>query len=244
MIDGGVIAAHLAVAAARGERYLDRAIDSALDRLSAAVAARLGSRPHAELARNPRDPVSQERIGHAIATAARGDHRFARELADAVARLDRGGARVLVNEVRAGINVQTFGGGNAHVGDYHEGDRYTDGYGPGDELILGRGAGRWVAAAGLVVALSGVAWSSRASVQGARATPSSAWSSSPGYRSHRWPSAHSWSAAWSTASARRRPRLLAPATRSCAAGGDRGAGHPVIGCRPRNATSDAATSCG
>lgn len=158
MIDGGVVAAYLAAAVARGgERLLGATIDSALDRLSASVARRLGQRPNGELTRAPTDAGALERVGRALEAAAHRDERFARELAVVQDQLDRAGASYLVNEVRARVNVQAFGGGNAHVGDYYEGDRYVDDYDPGDELVAGRGVGRWVAWAGLLMALSGFA---------------------------------------------------------------------------------------
>lgn len=158
MIDGGLIAGYLAAAVARGgARLLDRTVDGALDRLSASVASRLGPRPNADLARDPSDPHIHDRVGRAVEDAARRDQRFAHDLAELQRQLDRAGARYLVNQVRAGINAQAFGDGDVHVGDYYEGHRYSNDYDPGDELVIGRGPGRVLAALGLLVALAGFA---------------------------------------------------------------------------------------
>ncbi len=156
MIDGGVIAAYLATAVARGgERLLGKAVDAGLDRLSAAVARRMGRGPDADIARDPRSPAVQARVGRAIEAAAQGDPAFARDLAALVGQLDSSGARRLINNVHANVNVQAFGGGYAHFGDYYEGDRYGNDDDPGDEIVAGRGAGRVVAIIGLLVSLAG-----------------------------------------------------------------------------------------
>ena len=158
VIDGGLIAGYLAAAVARGgARLLDKTVDGALDRLSAAVATRLGPRPSADLARDPSDPHTQDRVGRAVQGAASRDERFAHDLARLQQQLDRAGARYLVNQVRAGINAQAFGDGDVHVGDYFEGNRYSNDYDPGDELVIGQGPGRVLAALGLLVALAGFA---------------------------------------------------------------------------------------
>lgn len=160
MIDAGVIAAYLAAAAARaGKHLLDRAVDGALDRLTDSVARRLGQGPAADLAGDPTDGAALTRVAQALDAAARRDERFARELTDRIAELDRLGAWEVVNHVQAGLNVQAFGGGNAAGRDYFEGDRYhnTNDYDPGDELVSGRGPGRLVAWFGLLLALSGFA---------------------------------------------------------------------------------------
>src|SRR4051812_30415412 len=110
MIDGGMIAGYLAAAAARGgSRLLDKTVDGALDRLAAAVGRRLGPGPSADLARDPRDPHTQDRVSRAVQGAANRDERFAQELARLQQQLDRAGARFLVNQVQAGINAQAFG---------------------------------------------------------------------------------------------------------------------------------------
>jgi hypothetical protein len=159
VIDGGVIAAYLAAAAARGgRRLLDKAVDGALDRLTDSVARRLGPRPAADLARNPYDGATLAEVSQAIDAVARRDTGFARELAALRRQLDSLGGVHLVNQVQAQSNVQAFGG-NAAGRDYHEGDFYetTNDYDPGDELVSGRGAGRALAWVGLLVALAGFA---------------------------------------------------------------------------------------
>jgi hypothetical protein len=160
VIDAGVIAAYLAAAVARGgERLLGRVVDGALDRLADSVARRLGPRPQNDLARNPYDSATLDKVSRAIDAVARRDAEFARELSGLRRQLDSHGGGLLVNQVRARVNVQAFGGGNAAGRDYHEGDHYetTNDYDPGDELISGRGPGRALAWVGLLVALSGFA---------------------------------------------------------------------------------------
>jgi hypothetical protein len=160
VIDGGVIAAYLAAAVARGgRRLLDRVADGALDRLADSVARRLGPRPAADLARNPYDSATLAEVSRAIDAVARHDARFARELAALRRRLDSHGGRLLINQVRARTNVQAFGGGNAAGRNYYEGDHYEtrNDYDPGDELVAGRGSGRVLAWVGLLVALGGFA---------------------------------------------------------------------------------------
>lgn len=160
MIDGGVIAAYLAAAVARGgERLLGRVVDGALDRLAGSVARRLGPRPADDLAKNPYDSATLGEVSRAIDAVARRDAAFARELAALRRHLDRHEGRRLINQVRARVNVQAFGDGNAAGRDYYEGDFYevTHDYDPGDELISGRGPGRLLAWIGLLVALSGFA---------------------------------------------------------------------------------------
>lgn len=156
MIDGGVIAAYLAAAVARGgERLVSKAVDAGLDRLSAAVARRMGRGPDTDLARDPRSPAVQAHVGRAIESAAQRDPAFAQELAALLQQLDRVGGRRLINNVRAHVNVQAFDGGYAHFGDYYEGDSYSNDYDPGDEIVAGRGIGRFVAIIGLLVAMAG-----------------------------------------------------------------------------------------
>jgi hypothetical protein len=156
MIDGGVIAAYLAAAVARGgERLVSKAVDAGLDRLSAAVVRRMGRGPDTDLARDPRSPAAQAHVGRAIESAAQRDPAFAQELAALLQQLDRSGGRRLINNVRANVNVQAFDGGYAHFGDYYEGDSYTNDYDPGDEIVAGRGIGRFVAIIGLLVAMAG-----------------------------------------------------------------------------------------
>lgn len=112
MIDGGVIAAYLAVAVARGgRRSLDRTVDGALDRLTDGVARRLGPRPAAELAKNPYDGATLAEVTRAIDAVARHDSRFGRELARLRRQLDKHGGWRLVNQVRARTGVQASGGG-------------------------------------------------------------------------------------------------------------------------------------
>lgn len=159
MIEGGVIAAYLAAAVARGgRRLLDRAVDGGLDRLADSVARRLGPRPAADLARDPYDSATLAEVSRAVDAVARRDTAFARELVALRRQLDSLGGVHLVNQVQARSNVQAFGG-NAAGRDYYEGDRYetTNDYDPGDELVSGRGAGRALAWVGLLVALAGFA---------------------------------------------------------------------------------------
>lgn len=156
MIDAGVVVAYLGAAVARGgKRLLDTAVDAGLDRLSGAVARRLGREPESDLARDPRSPAVQAHVAREIEAAALRDPAFARELTALVAQLDRSGGRRLINSVRAQVNVQAFDGGYAHYGDYYEGDVYANDYDPGDELVAGRGIGRFVAIIGLMVTLAG-----------------------------------------------------------------------------------------
>ena len=156
MLDAGVVVAYLGAAVARGgKRLLDTAVDAGLDRLSGAVARRLGREPESDLARDPRSPAVQAYVVHEIEAAALRDPDFARELKALVAQLDRSGGRRLINSVRAQVNVQAFDGGYAHYGNYYEGDVYTNDYDPGDELVAGRGIGRFVAIIGLTVTLAG-----------------------------------------------------------------------------------------
>jgi hypothetical protein len=161
MIDGGVVAAYLAVAVARGgRRLLDRTVDGALDRLTDSVARRLGPRPAADLAKNPYDGATLAEVTRAVDAVARHDSRFARELAGLRRQLDKHGGWRLVNQVRARTNVQAFGGGNAAGRDYHEGHHYyvvTNDHDPGDALVAGRGPGRVLAWVGILIALGGFA---------------------------------------------------------------------------------------
>src|SRR4051812_34368263 len=110
MIDAAVVAAYLGAAVARGgRRLLDSAVDAGLDRLSAAVSRRLGHGPESDLAHDPDNPAVRAQVARGLATAARRDPAFARELASLAAQLDRsGGRRVLTNTVRAQVNVQAF----------------------------------------------------------------------------------------------------------------------------------------
>ena len=136
MIDAGVVVAYLGAAVARGgKRLLDTAVDAGLDRLSGAVARRLGREPESDLARDPRSPAVQAHVAREIEAAALRDPAFARALTALVAQLDRSGGRRLINSVRAQVNVQAFDGGYAHYGDYYEGDVYANDYDPGDELV-------------------------------------------------------------------------------------------------------------
>jgi hypothetical protein len=100
-------------------------------------------------------PAEQAHVVREIEAAALRDPAFARELTALVAQLDRSGGRRLINSVRAQVNVQAFEGGYAHYGNYYEGDAYTNDYDPGDELVAGRGIGRFVAIIGLTVTLAG-----------------------------------------------------------------------------------------
>src|SRR4051812_12377827 len=143
MIDAAVVAAYLGAAVARGsKRLLNTVVDTGLDRLSAAIARRMGRGLESDLVRDPRSPAVQAHIARQIDATARRDPVFAGELAALAAQLDRTGGRHLINKVRARVNVQAFDGGYAHYGDYYEGDSYTNDYDPGDELVAGRGFGR------------------------------------------------------------------------------------------------------
>ncbi|MGH3449926.1 MAG: hypothetical protein ACRDQW_04205 [Haloechinothrix sp.] len=121
MIDGGVIAGYLAVAAARSAgRFVDRKIDGVLDRLSERVATRLGVRPVTDIARDPRNMQVQHQVGRAIEATAATDAKFAREIARLQADLDRQHGRALINDVRAGVNIQAIGGGDAVGGNLYK----------------------------------------------------------------------------------------------------------------------------
>src|SRR5690242_4870943 len=69
-----------AAVARGGKRLLDTAVDAGLDRLSGAVARRLGREPESDLARDPRSPAVQAYVVHEIEAAALRDPDFAREL--------------------------------------------------------------------------------------------------------------------------------------------------------------------
>src|SRR5690242_922525 len=156
VIDGGLIAGYLAAAVARGGgRLLDKTVDGALDRLAAAVSSKLGPKPSADLARDPRDPATQNRVGRAVQDAASRDERFAHELARLQQQLDHAGARFLVNQVQANTNAQAFGGGNVHIGDYYEGNRHSNDHDPADDLVIGWGVGRVLAVLGALAMFAG-----------------------------------------------------------------------------------------
>ncbi|MHA6622768.1 hypothetical protein [Pseudonocardia sp. DLS-67] len=141
MIDGGVIAAYLAVAVGRGgRRSLDRVVDGALDRLTDGVARRLGPRPAAELAKDPYDGATLAEVTRAIDAVARHDSRFGRELGRLRRQLDKHGGWRLVNQVRARTGVQVSGRGIVAGRDVTANDPH-----PGQVLA-------WV---GIVVALAG-----------------------------------------------------------------------------------------
>ncbi|GAA5133041.1 hypothetical protein [Pseudonocardia adelaidensis] len=145
MIDGGVIAAYLAAAVARGGRRVpDRVVDGTLDRLTDRVARRLGPRPAAELAKNPYDGATLAEASRAIGAVARHDVRFARELAGLRRKLDKHGGLRLADQVRARAAVRAF-----HVS---TGDRDVRA-----EPVVGQGAGRVLALVGILVALTGFA---------------------------------------------------------------------------------------
>lgn len=109
MIDGGVIAAYLAAAVARGDRRVpDRIIDGTLDRLAASVARRLGPRPATELAKNPYNGATLAETSRAIEAVAHHDARFARELAGLRRKLDKHGGLRLADQVRARSAVRAF----------------------------------------------------------------------------------------------------------------------------------------
>jgi len=120
MIDGGVLAGYLAVAATRATgRVFDKAVDGLFDRLAQRVAQRLGGQAVAAISANPGDRQQQRQVGQGIETVAKVDSQFAAELAQLQDRLDRLVGRQLINTVHAETNIQAFGG-NAYGGHHYE----------------------------------------------------------------------------------------------------------------------------
>jgi hypothetical protein len=120
MIDGGVLAGYLAVAATRGAgRVFDKAVDGLFDRLAQRVAQRLGGQAVAAINARPGDREQQRRVGQGIEAIAGVDGQFAAELADLQRRLDSAVGRQLINTVYAQTSVQAFGG-NAYGGGHYE----------------------------------------------------------------------------------------------------------------------------
>lgn len=120
MIDGGVLAGYLAVAATRqAGRVFDKAVDALFDRLAQRVAQRLGGQAVAAINARPGDREQQQRVGQGIEAVAGVDRQFAAELADLQRRLDNAVGRQLINTVYAHTSVQAFGG-NAYGGGHFE----------------------------------------------------------------------------------------------------------------------------
>jgi len=121
MIDGGVLAGYLAVAATRAAgRVFDQTVDRLFDRLAQGVARRLGWQAVDSINANPGDAGLQQRVGRGIDAVARADSQFAAELARLQDRLDREVGRQLINIVHAQASVQAFGGGNAYGGHHYQ----------------------------------------------------------------------------------------------------------------------------
>lgn len=119
-LDGGLIVGYLTAAAVgAGKRWVDRSVDSLLDRLTAKVAGRVGRGPVDRLEQNPRDEQTQRELGLTIDGAISGDRAFARDIANIVAELDKRGGRKMINQVYAHNNVQAFDHGIAVGGDFN-----------------------------------------------------------------------------------------------------------------------------
>ena len=120
MIDGGVLAGYLAVAATRvAGRVFDKTVDGLFDRLAQHVAQRLGWHAIDSINANPGDVQQQRQVGQSIDAVARVDSQFAAELSRLQDRLDRQVGRQLINVVNAQTSVQAFGG-DAYGGHHYE----------------------------------------------------------------------------------------------------------------------------
>lgn len=118
MLDSGVVVGYLAAALVRGARAVaDQAVERLLDRLVDRVGQRLGPRAIDRLQDSPGESAGMVRKN--IDLALRNDPAFAEEIGALVSELDRRGARVLVNEVQAHINVQAFDQGIAVGRDFN-----------------------------------------------------------------------------------------------------------------------------
>lgn len=121
MIDGGVLAGYLAVAATRAAgRVFDKTVDALFDRLAQRVGQRLGGQAVAAINANPGDRQRQRQVGQGIEAVARVDPQYAAELAHLQRRLDELVGRQLINVVHAQTSVQAFHGGNAYGGHHYE----------------------------------------------------------------------------------------------------------------------------
>jgi hypothetical protein len=111
MIDGGVLAGYLAVAATRAAgQVFDKTVDGLFDRLAQRVTERLGGQALAGINANPGSTYQQRQVGQSIDAAARVDPRFAAELAQIQRRLDQLVGRQMISIVNAQTNVQALGG--------------------------------------------------------------------------------------------------------------------------------------
>jgi hypothetical protein len=120
MIDGGLVVGYLTAALVRGgQRWVDRTIDSLLDRLAKSVTRRLGDAPVERLKANPGDETVQREVSLTVDGALSANQAFAREIARLVAELDEKGGRELINQVYAQINVQAFDHGIAVGRDFN-----------------------------------------------------------------------------------------------------------------------------
>lgn len=120
MIDGGLVVGYLTAALFRGgQRWVDRTIDSLLDRLAGLVTRRLGSGPVDRLKQNPGDETVQREVGLTIDGALGANKAFADELAKVVGELDKKGGREILNQVYAQTNVQAFDRGIAVGRDFN-----------------------------------------------------------------------------------------------------------------------------
>jgi hypothetical protein len=121
MIDGGVLAGYLAVAATRAAgRVFDKAVDGLFDRLSQRVAQRLGWQAVASINAQPGNVAQHKQVGQGIEAVARLDSQFAAELAELQRKLDQRVGRQVINNVVAHTNIQAFGGGSAYGGHHYE----------------------------------------------------------------------------------------------------------------------------
>lgn len=99
MIDGGVIAGYLALAAARGvDRFVNGRIDSILAALANRVARKMGLGPAADLRPDPTDTQVQKKIARAVVSRSQSDPQFARDLRALQDQLDREGGRPLLQQ--------------------------------------------------------------------------------------------------------------------------------------------------
>jgi hypothetical protein len=119
-MDGGIVVGYVTAWLFRGARQLaDSAVESLLDRLARLVERRLGHRPIDALEQRPHDAETRNRVGASVAEQARRDPTFARELSQLVAELDRRGARQIINQVNAQVNLQAFDHGIVVGRDYN-----------------------------------------------------------------------------------------------------------------------------
>jgi hypothetical protein len=127
MIEGAVVAGYLGLVAARAAgRFVDRKLDGGLDALVGRVRAKLGRGPESDLIRDPADPRVREHVAMAVQRAARGDQRFAADLASILNRLDRLGGRTEIHNVQARLYMEHRGTGDMAGRDIHKYETYFE----------------------------------------------------------------------------------------------------------------------